>query len=261
MLRLIQWCTGFAGQHVARAIIAHAGMELVGCYAMSEDKNGRDVGDICGVGPTGITATTDKEAIYAMDADCVMYMALEEFGIDKPVEEICRLLASGKNVVSTAATALIYPKAAGQENLEKIEAACRAGGTTFHATGIQPGWGGDILPLVLSGVTGRIDRLLIQEIMDYSTYPSAVSMFGLMGFGKTPQPVPPTEVDIGQIGSFAAPLMMIADALEAQIEKVVYQCEVVAAEDDITIAAGSFPRVRPVPSAIHLPLSSMASQS
>ncbi len=238
MIRVIQWCTGVAGQHVARAVIAHPDMELVGCLVTSDAKAGRDVGDICGVAATGVTATTDKEAIYAMEADCVMYMALEEFGIDKPVDEICRLLASGKNVVSTAATALIYPKALGGDYLERIEAACHEGGVTFHATGIQPGWAGDILPLTLSAVTGRVDFLLIQEVMDYATYPSPVSLFDLMGFGTPQDDIAPLDLEVSQAGAFGAPLLMIADALGATIDKVVFQSEVVLAQRDYEIAAG-----------------------
>ena len=239
MLKVIQWCTGVAGQHVARSVMAHPGMELVGCYATNEAKNGKDVGEICGVAPIGVTANTDKEAIYAMAADVVMYMALEEFGIDKPVEELCRLLSSGKNVVSTATTALIYPKAAGSDILDRLEAACRAGGTTFHATGIHPGWGGDILPLTLSAVTGRIDSLVMQEIMDYSTYCAPVAMFQLMGFGGEPHPLPPTEVPLAKVGAFGAPLLMIADAMGATIEKVIYEQEIVVAPADYEIAVGT----------------------
>jgi hypothetical protein len=214
-------------------------MDLVGCYVTGDAKHGRDVGDICGIDPIGVAATSDREAIYAMDADCVMYMALEEFGIEKPVEEICRLLASGKNVVSTACTTLIYPRAAGDDVLERIEAACEQGGSTFHATGIQPGWAGDILPMVLSGVTGRIDHLLVQEVMDYATYPSPVALFDLMGFGKAPQPVPPFDLEPTQAGAFGAPLLMIADALGATVEKIVYECEIAEAPKDYEIAAGT----------------------
>lgn len=238
MLKVIQWCTGVAGQHVARTIINHPNMELVGAYAVNPDKNGLDVGDICGADAIGVKVTTDKEAIYAMDADCVMFMALEEFGHDKPVDEICRLLASGKNVVSTATTSLIYPHCHGAEIVDRIEAACREGGTSFHGTGIHPGWGGDILPLTLSSVTGRIDFMLIQEIMDYASYPAPVAMFDLMGFGGEAHDVPPTQVSLEQARAFGAPMLMIADALGAKIDHLIFQQEVVRAPADYEIAVG-----------------------
>jgi hypothetical protein len=75
------------------------------------------------------------------------------------------LLASGKNVVSTAVTALIYPKAMGQPVVDRLEAAC-AEGRTFHATGIEPGYrrgapAHHVRDLPENRLTGR------QEVMDY----------------------------------------------------------------------------------------------
>ena len=50
----------------------HPDLELVGAYVYSADKAGRDVGDICGVGPIGVTARGDRDAILDLDADCVL---------------------------------------------------------------------------------------------------------------------------------------------------------------------------------------------
>lgn len=236
--KLIQWGTGVTGQHVVRTLLRDPDYELVGCYTTTDSKNGRDLGDICGVGPVGVQASTDREAIYAMPADIVLYMTLEEFGLDKPVQEICRLLESGKNVLSTAATVLIYPKAAGQAVFDRIDAAGKRGGTTFHATGVEPGWAAEVLPLILSGMLGRADSLLVQEIIDYATYNSAAGMFDLMRFGTKFDPVPPTELDPYKAGPFGAPLLMVADAMGVIIDKVVYQCELAYADESYDIAAG-----------------------
>jgi hypothetical protein len=212
--------------------------ELVGCYTTSEAKNGRDVGEICGIGPIGVTATTDQEAIVNMPADCVLYMTLEEFGLEKPVSEICRLLRSGKNVVSTATTTLIYPKSAGPDVVRRIEEACREGGTTFHANGIQPGWAGDLMPLMLSGMLNRVDSLLIQEILDYGAYRSKAGMFELMHFGSKMEPVPPTPVSVYELRAFGAQLLMLADALGVTIDEVIYEMQWAYADEAYEIAAG-----------------------
>jgi len=73
-------------------------MELVGAYVHHEEKNGLDAGEIAGLDPLGVRATTDLDEILALDADCVLY--------NPPMErydEIVRMLASGKNVVSIMA--------------------------------------------------------------------------------------------------------------------------------------------------------------
>ena len=114
MLRIIQWATGAVGRHAVAAVHRHPELELVGAYVYSDAKAGRDVGDVCGIGAIGVTATRDPEKILALDADCVLYMPLGEMNPSGALDDICRLLASGKNVVSTAVTALIYPKSMGQ---------------------------------------------------------------------------------------------------------------------------------------------------
>ncbi len=109
-LRVIQWATGNVGRHAVAAVHEHPDLELIGALVYSDDKAGRDVGEICGIGEIGVVATKDVEEILALDADCVLYNAMGDWNPPAAVGDIRRLLASGKNVVSTAVTALIYPK-------------------------------------------------------------------------------------------------------------------------------------------------------
>lgn len=238
MITVIQWATGTVGRYAIEAIHANPDFELVGAYVHSAAKAGKDVGEICGLGPIGVIATNDKEAVFAMAADCVLYMAQGEGNPQAAIDDICRLLAAGKNVISTALTVLIYPKAAGIDVQARIETACREGGTSFHGTGIQPGWAAEVLPLTLSPLFRKIDSILVQEILDYATYPSAEMLFGFMGFGKMADPIPPIVLPPGQGGAFLAPLMMIADALGAEIEQVVYTCDYAYTDSAYDVTAG-----------------------
>jgi hypothetical protein len=231
MLKVIQWATGTVSRHAVRAVANTPGLQLVGAFGYGADKIGRDAGELCGVSPLGVPVGGDRAQILAMDADCVLYMAQGEGKRDQVLDDVCQLLASGKNVISTALTELIYPKACGPDIVARIENACAAGRVSFHATGIEPGWAAEVLPLTLSGLFRRIDRLLVQEILDYASYPS-IETLERMGFGKPPRPVPPTPVALGQGGAFVAPLMMVADALGAEIEEIVYQCDVAVADHD-----------------------------
>ena len=69
--------------------------ELVGCYVTSAAKDGLDIGELAGREPIGLTATTDAEALLAIEADCVNYAPLY---VD--IDQICRILRSGKNLVT-----------------------------------------------------------------------------------------------------------------------------------------------------------------
>ena len=228
-LKVIQWATGLTGRHALKAVCDTPGLELAGVFVYDPSKAGRDDGEICGTVATGVTATCDRDAILAMQADCVLYMAKGEGMREQVLADICALLESGKNVVSTAMTELIYPKACGAEVVDRLEAACRKGGTSFHATGVEPGWASEVLPLAMSGLFRRIDHLLVQEIMDYSSYTSPETIRA-MGFGAPPQPVPPMAIPLGQGGSFVAPIMMVADALEARVESIEFEAQCAVAE-------------------------------
>ena len=95
-LRVVQWATGNIGSASLRAVIEHPGLELVGVHVHGAGKVGRDAGDLCGVSTTGVLATATLDEVLALEPDCVLYMpsALD-------ATEVCALLASGSNVVTT----------------------------------------------------------------------------------------------------------------------------------------------------------------
>src|SRR5437879_1366619 len=101
--RIIQWGTGSVGKHALRTIVERPDYELAGVRVYNPDKVGKDAGELLGGAPFGIRATDDIEEILAIDADCVCYTALGSTLGDSeaPLDDICRLLASGKNVVSS----------------------------------------------------------------------------------------------------------------------------------------------------------------
>ena len=75
--RVVQWTTGNVARQTVRAVLARPDLELVGVYAFSGDKVGRDVGDLCGLDrPTGVTATDDVDALLGLGPDCVVYTPL-----------------------------------------------------------------------------------------------------------------------------------------------------------------------------------------
>ena len=154
------------------------------------------------------------------------------------LDDICRLLGSGKNVVSTAVTGLIYPRSLGDKVVDRLESACATGQTSFHATGIEPGWAAEVLPLTMSGLFQRIDSLLVQELMDYTSYDSADMLFDIMGFGAAPdEPVPMADAALAGV-TFRAPLMLLADGLGTAIDDFVYHREVAVADKAFDIKAG-----------------------
>ncbi len=175
--KVIQWATGGVGRAAVQYIQAHTQLELVGCWVSSEAKEGRDVGDICGLDPIGVTATRDVEALLALDADCVMYSPV----MADPAL-VARILASGKNVVTPLGW--FYP---GDRDVSELVAACEAGGSTLHGTGIHPGGITERFPLMVSALSASITHVRAEEFSDIRTYGAPEVVSDIMLFGKTPE--------------------------------------------------------------------------
>src|SRR5437870_13898592 len=134
--RVIQWSTGNVGRLALRAIIRHPDLELVGLWVHGREKVGRDAGELCGVAPVGVKATNAAETLLALDADCVSYTATGDLRPAEAVDDMCRILAAGKNVVATSVVPLVYPPAADPTTVARLEEACRRGGTSCFTSGI-----------------------------------------------------------------------------------------------------------------------------
>lgn len=104
-----------------------ADLELVGALAFSEEKAGRDVGEIARIGEIGVIATTDVDEILALDADCVLYHAQGDWNPPVALDDICRILASGKNVVSTAVTVWIEPRSSTEDAVTVLRRTTQTG--------------------------------------------------------------------------------------------------------------------------------------
>lgn len=215
--RVIQWGTGTLGRHALARVLEHPDLELAGVVVYTPEKDGVDAGELCGAPPVGVRATIDRQAALDIDADCVLYMAL---GGDPEVtrDEICRILESGKSVVSTAGGYIMYPKAMGADLRERFEAACRKGGSTLHGTGLSPGLAHDLLPLALSGLSRRIDRVLMEEWVNMAHYASRDTMH-LIGWGRRPDELETPDGFFWRlVSSYKAPLQMTVEGLGGELE-------------------------------------------
>jgi hypothetical protein len=233
--RVIQWMTGDVGKVAIRHFAANPVFELVGVLVHSEDKVGTDAGDIAGIAPTGVVATNDVDAVIAMDADCVFYTP-----IIMDVDTVCRLLRSGKNVVTTSG--FFHPSPDFHEPGEQIRTACEDGGASFHGGGIHPGYAGDLLPLTLARVMSRIDTIHVYEVVDVLR-DAPVDHIDWMGFGKDKDRflTEPTILGLG-LPFFAQSMHMIADGLGVAIDKVTAaDIEAATATEDIPHAEGVIP--------------------
>jgi len=238
-LRVIQWSTGNAGRKALRGILRHPELELVGVHAHAPDKVGKDAAELAGLSePTGIRATDDVESLLALGADCVCYMAQGESRVRATIDDLCRILDSGADVVNTAIVSLVYPPFASPKLRDRLEAACAKGGTTFFTTGFDPGWSGDVIPLALAACCERVDSLRVSELMDYSTYEDPDFTGVYFGFGRPLDFAAPMLRPEALKAGWGGMLLLVADALGVRIEEIRQESERLPAPESFETKMG-----------------------
>ena len=230
-LRVVQWATGNIGARALRGVIEHPELTLAGVYVTSDAKVGQDAGDLCGRPATGVIATNDIDEILALKADCVLYMPSQT-----TMDEVCALLASGANVVTTRGE-FHHPGSMDPAVRAAVENACQAGGSSIHSTGSSPGFISEALPIALASIQRRLDSLTISEFADLSKRDSPDLLFNIMGFGAAPEEFDVRRFAYGAI-AFGPSLRHLADALGMPLDSVESTGELAAARETISIAAG-----------------------
>jgi len=182
--RVIQWATGSIGKTCLRAVLDSPDCELVGLYVYGDGKLGRDAGSMARRPETGVLATRDRDEILALDADVVIHTPRLQVPYELHDDDICALLRSGKNVLTTAGNH--YPAAHGSKRHQMFADACAEGGTTLFGVGISPGVIGERLSLLLASTSVDLDAIDIEEVFDASGMTSPDFVFTVMGMGSDP---------------------------------------------------------------------------
>lgn len=230
--RVIQWATGNIGSRALRRVIEHPDLDLVGLWVSSADKVGKDAGSLCGLDPVGIAATNSAADLVAIDADCVLYMRQ---GIDW--DEVCALLASGKNIITTRGD-FHYPPMIDPARRAQVEQACQAGNASIYSTGSSPGFSTEALPIALLSLSRRLDLLTVDEFADVSSRNSPEMLFDIMGFGQPMAPYDQRRAEHLK-GDFGTSLSQTAEAVGLPLDEIEAVGELSAARKDIAIAAGT----------------------
>ena len=225
--RVVQWTTGNVGKSSVEAIAANPTLELVGCYAWSQDKAGRDVGELVGIEPLGVKATNDVDALLALKPDVVVYNPM---WVD--VDELARILSAGVNVVSSASFITGHNLEAGRD---RIEEACKQGGSTMFGSGVSPGFA-ELLAIVAANGCARVDKVIVAEASDTTFYDSPDTErpcgFGMPIDDPNLQPMMSKGTAI-----FAEAVRLVADALGVELDEIVCEAEYAQTTEDVVMAS------------------------
>ncbi|HUS62398.1 MAG TPA: hypothetical protein VMY34_09390, partial [Acidimicrobiales bacterium] len=222
-LRVVQWTTGKTGSAAVRGMVGHPVIDLVGCYAYSPEKVGKDVGELCGIDPIGVTATDDIEALLALEPDCVVYTAYRP-----NFDHIVRILESGANMV--ASMYMLSGRGYGDEPTARIRDAALRGGSSLYTSGIYPGHA-PMVALAASAMCSRIDRISVLESLDIVGYANE-QMFRAQGFDLEPDDPEAAERCEASCGSFKDQIPVMARALGVNLDGIGFEAEFAVANED-----------------------------
>ena len=204
------------GQEVARAALEDPRVRLVGVADQDPMKAGRDLGEIIGEGRLGLEILPDvAEMLSRARPEVAVVSTTSNVEVLGPTLEQC--VAEGAHVVTTC------------ENLADVETAllqlepgfaerARDAGVVVLATGVNPGFAMDRLPVTLAQVTRNIRRIRVSRVVNAST--RRAQLQAKIGVGLTPHGF--TEaVRNGEIGhaGLSASLRLVAKGLGIQLDK------------------------------------------
>ena len=167
-VRVIQYGLGPIGSAIARHVLERAGIEMVGAVDIDPAKVGRDLGDVIGLDrPLGVMVQpTLRQALEHTSAQVALHTTSSYFDLFKP--QIVEILQAGLDIVSTAEE-MSFPWLAHPNEAAEIDAVAKQTKKSVLATGVNPGFLMDSLPLNLTALCQRVDRIEIQRVINATT--------------------------------------------------------------------------------------------
>lgn len=239
--RVVQWSTGNVGRHAIAGIDARPDLELAGVWVSNPAKYGKDAGELAGLGRTlGVTATGSEEELLALRPDCVVYTSMADVRLMEAIDDLCRILRAGVDVVSSSPVFLQFPDGVvPPEMSDPVREAAEAGGASLFVNGIDPGFANDALPLAVTGISERIDQVRCMEILNYATYDQGTILFDVMGFGRsldeTPMLLQPGVLTM----AWGSVVRQLAAGLGVELDEVTEHHTRLPAPETFDVSAGT----------------------
>ena len=209
---------GPIGAAVVKQIAARPGFKIVGGIDIDSAKVGRDVGDVVGLSKRiGVKVSDDAgKTIKSAKPDVVVLCTSSS--IKKVLPQIETVLKSKVAIVSTTEE-LSYPGYTHIRQAQKIHSWAKKAKVAVLSTGVNPGFAMDALPIALTAVCERVDRVIVNRIQDARV--RRLPFQQKIGAGLTTEQFQ-KKVDDGSVRhvGFTESIAMIADALGWALDRI-----------------------------------------
>jgi 4-hydroxy-tetrahydrodipicolinate reductase len=217
-IRVMFYGLGPIGAAVARQIAAREGFKIAGGIDIDPAKLGRDLGDVVGLGRRlKVRVTNDAAGALRREKPDVVVLCTSSAlaGVMPQIETVMKARIP---IVSTTEE-LSYPVGKNRRLAKRIDALAKRARVAVLATGVNPGFVMDALPITLSGVCERVDSIRVDRIQDARV--RRLPFQQKIGSGLTPDQFRKKVEDqsVRHVG-LAESVTMIADAFGWKLDKV-----------------------------------------
>jgi 4-hydroxy-tetrahydrodipicolinate reductase len=158
---------GWIGQEVVRASMEDPRVQLVGMADSDPNKAGRDIGEIIGEGRLGIPIDASvTELMMRARPEVAVVCTTSDVAALLPTLDEC--LEQGAHVVTTCEN-LADPEWIDGLIGRKLHERATKKGVVVLATGVNPGFAMDRLPVMLSQATRNIRKVRVMRVVDAAT--------------------------------------------------------------------------------------------
>jgi 4-hydroxy-tetrahydrodipicolinate reductase len=230
-IRVAQFGLGPIGLETVKLASSHASLEIVGGVDIDPAKIGKSLTDLSSV--NGLERTwvfPSLEALFAtVQPDVILHTATSSAAIT--LAQVRPALERGLSVVSTCEE-LIFPEHKSAKLAAEYDELCRRTGARVVATGVNPGFVMDVLPICLTGVSREVKSICVERVVDAST--RRQSLQAKIGSGQRPADFT-ARFNAGKAGhaGLQQSLALLSRAMGWKLNELRETCEPVVAQSRI----------------------------
>jgi hypothetical protein len=217
-IRVTHFGLGPIGAAIVKQVAARPGFKIVGAIDIDPAKLGRDLGEVVGVSKKlGVKVSGDAaKALKSSKPDVVVLCTSSS--IKRVLPQVEAILKSRTPIVSTTEE-LSYPGYTHMAEARKIHAMAKKAKVAVLGTGVNPGFAMDALPIALTAVCERVDRISVHRIQDARI--RRLPFQQKIGTGLTPEQFQ-KKVDDGSVRhvGLTESIAMIADAMGWTLDRI-----------------------------------------
>jgi 2,4-diaminopentanoate dehydrogenase len=164
-LRVVQYGIGPIGMKTTELLVEREALEIVGAVDRDPDKIGCDLGELAGLAtPLGVRVSSGGvEDLRRLKADAVILTTSSSLEQIRP--QILEIVFSGANVVSSCEE-LVFPWLTRPDIAREIDEAARENNVSVLATGVNPGFLMDFLPVAMTGICREVKSVTVERVQD-----------------------------------------------------------------------------------------------